>query len=189
LFSQIPKFAVLGSARELEDSEISRKAFQLGEEIGKLGGIVLTGGCPGLPHMAALGAKNSGGLSIAVSPAMNKIEHLERFCYPVDSDVMIFTGMGNKGRNVILIRSADIALFVGGGIGTLNEFTIAFDELNHGHVIGVLSGSGGLSDTFLDIAARSGRTPLASLLTEGNPRLLVQNSFTEFARNGDRVST
>lgn len=186
MFSQRPRFAVLGSARELEDSEIARKSFQLGEEIGKLGGIVLTGGCPGLPHMAAHGAKSSGGLSIAVSPAMNKIEHLQHYCYPVDSDVMIFTGMGNKGRNVILIRSADIALFVGGGIGTLNEFTIAFDEFDQGHVIGVLSGSGGLSDTFLDIGSRSGRTPLATILTENDPVLLVRNSFREFARKGSR---
>jgi len=189
LFAQRPKIAVLGSAREPEGSEISEKAFRLGQEIAKLEGIVLTGGCPGLPHMATLGAKAIGGLTLAVSPALNKIEHLERYCYPVDSDVLIFTGMGNKGRNVILVRSADIAIFVGGGMGTLNEFTIAFDDFTVGNVIGVLSESGGLSDSFGEIVEKSARTPLMAVLTEKDPTTLVQKAFHELSNNSDRDPT
>ena len=82
-----PKVAVLGSAREPEDSEVSRMAFELGREIAKIKGVVLTGGCPGLPHRASLGARSAGGLTVAVSPAMNRKEHVEKYCYPYDSDV------------------------------------------------------------------------------------------------------
>ena len=55
----------------------------------------------------------------------------------------MFTGFGYKGRNVVLVRSVDIVLVVAGGMGTLNEFTIAVDE---GKVVGVLTGTGGIAD-------------------------------------------
>ena len=48
-----------------------------------------------------------------------------------------------KGRNVILVRSADIVVVIAGGMGTLNEFTIAVDE---GKLVGVLTGTGGVAD-------------------------------------------
>ncbi len=57
--------------------------------------------------------------------------------------MIIFTGFGYKGRNVINVRCADIVLILGGATGTLNEFTIAYDE---GKIIGVLEGSGGIAD-------------------------------------------
>jgi len=176
-----PKIAVLGSAHEPKQSEVSKMAFQLGREIAKTKGIVLTGGCPGLPHRACLGARSVGGLTVAVSPAMNRKEHVDRYCYPYDSDVTMFTGMGNKGRNVILVRSADIALFIGGGIGTLNEFTIAFDDFTDEKVIGILSGSGGISDQLSEIALWSKRTPTAPLLIESDPTILVLRVFQKFA--------
>ena len=180
-----PKVAVLGSAREPEDSEVSRMAFELGREIAKIRGVVLTGGCPGLPHRASLGARSAGGLTVAVSPAIDRKEHVEKYCYPYDSDVTMFTGMGNKGRNVVLVRSADIALFIGGGIGTLNEFTIAFDEFTDEKVIGILSGSGGMSDQLSEIALWSGRTPAAPFLIESDPAILVLKVSRKFA---ERIS-
>ncbi|MGC8603737.1 MAG: hypothetical protein ACP5VS_08630 [Desulfomonilaceae bacterium] len=171
------KIAVLGSAREPEGSENSAKAFQLGQEIGKRGGILLTGGCPGLPHMAGLGAQSTGGSVLAVSPAKNRSEHLKFYCYPVDSDIIVFTGMGNKGRNVVLIRSADIAIFLGGGIGTLNEFTIAFDDFTPEKAIGILTGTGLLSDSFTDIVTKSGRIPTMAFFTGNDPTWLVEKAF------------
>ena len=178
--SQRPKFAVLGSARETDTSPIAKLAFELGQEIGIIGGIVMTGGCPGLPHIACLGAKTTSAITISVSPGANKDEHVNSYGYPMDSDLTIFTGMGNKGRNVILVRSADICLFVGGGIGTLNEFTIAFDELTETNVIGILAKSGGLSNTFQELADLVHRIPRATIMAEENPRELVRKSFCKF---------
>ena len=63
-------------------------------------------------------------------------------------DVIIYTGFGLKGRNVINVRSADIVVLFGGATGTLNEFTIAYDE---GKIIGVLEGSGGVTDHIAEI--------------------------------------
>ena len=135
----ILKVAVLGSASAPEDSPAGISAFRLGGLIADRGAAVLTGGCTGLPHAAVLGARRAKGLTVAVSPAMNPDEHRGRYGYPLDSELIMFTGMGTKGRNVVLVRSADACIFVGGGMGTLNEFTIAFDELESSCAIGVLT--------------------------------------------------
>src|SRR5207244_9938763 len=52
-------------------------------------------------------------------------------------DVLIYTGSGLMGREITNIRSCDIVVIVGGRIGTLGEFAIAYDE---GRLIGVLTG-------------------------------------------------
>jgi len=179
------KVAVLGSAGVEEDSPQGRKAFHIGRFVAERAGILLTGGCPGLPHAAVLGAHAAGGITVAVSPAMNRKEHQALYHYPADSRIIIFTGMGTKGRNIVLVRSADACIFLGGGMGTLNEFTIAFDELSVGCCIGILSHSGGLSDEFSRLAAMVARGSAASIIEDPNPGLLVERVFKHLAAADD----
>jgi uncharacterized protein (TIGR00725 family) len=174
--------AVLGSADVPEDSAQGKKAFAIGRTVASRKGILLTGGCEGLPHAAALGASSAAGLTVAVSPAMNRDEHQTVYHYPVDSDIILFTGMGRKGRNVVLVRSADAAIFVGGGMGTLNEFTIAFDELGPQCAIAILAHSNGLSDEFARLAILVGKSPAASLTVESDPEKLVECLFSYLTR-------
>lgn len=171
------KVAVLGSASSSETSPEGRKSFIIGREVAARGGVILTGACPGLPHAAAQGAKSGGGTTIGISPAMNREEHSVVYSYPETNDVILFTGMGTKGRNIILVRSADACVFVGGRIGTLNEFTIAYDELNENCVIGILTGSGGLSDEFLRLAQLAGKPSRARLVADSDPTCLVDSIF------------
>lgn len=168
------KVAVLGSSTEAEDSPAGLKAFQIGRAIAIRGAAILTGGCPGLPHAAARGAMASGGLTVGVSPAANRDEHLSLYGYPEDSKIMIFTGMGKVGRNVILIRSCDAGIFIGGGIGTLNELTNAFAELGPAAAIGLLSDSGGIVDEVPRIIALAGRPLAARLILESDPDALAE---------------
>ncbi len=170
------KIAVLGSAGTPEKSA-ERAAFRAGLHAATRGGIILTGGCGGLPYAAEQGARSVGGLTVGVSPAMRAEEHRQLYSYPLESDVMLFTGMGRKGRNVILVRSADACIFIGGGMGTLNEFTIAFDELGPECAIGALAGTGGLSDEFSRIVSISGRVPRALLAVDPSPSNLVDILF------------
>jgi hypothetical protein len=86
--------------------------------------------------------------------------------------------MGTKGRNVILVRSADACVFIGGGMGTLNESTIAFDELGPRRAIGILTGSGGLSTEMARLASRVGRSPRALLVHQSDPETLVEVLFS-----------
>lgn len=140
------QLGVMGSASgpQIEDPVAREKARVLGHEIGTRGHIFINGACPGLPHDALLGAKDAGALTIGVSPAFSEYEHVNEYLSPHDNDVMIYTGLGFMERDIINIRSSNGVVFIGGGIGTLNEFTIAFDE---GRPIGIVTNSGGISNS------------------------------------------
>ena len=58
--------------------------------------------------------------------------------------MMIYTGKGFMERDIVNIRSSDAIVIISGGIGTLNELTIAYDE---GRPLGVLTHTGGISDS------------------------------------------
>ncbi len=140
------KIGVMGSASgpQTEDTGAREKARKLGEEIARHDMILINGACPGLPNDAMLSAKAAGAMTIGISPAYSQYEHVNEYLSPHDHDIIIFTGMGFMERDVINIRSCDGIVIVGGGIGTLNEFTIAYDE---GRPIGVLTNSGGISNS------------------------------------------
>lgn len=168
------KLAVLGSADEPAHPETADKARRIGRAAASRGCVLLTGGCPGFPHAAVQGALESGGTCIAVSPAVSLVEHTDRYRYPSDSSVIMYTGMGARGRNVILIRSADACIFISGGMGTLNEFTIAFDDLGPDCAVGILSGSGGVADELGRLMDVIGRRPRPKLFSLPEPEMVVQ---------------
>jgi len=170
--------AVLGSATEPVGETQRSQAYVIGKAIALAGGIVLTGGCPGVPYAAVQGAADSHGMAIGISPACDIREHEDLYRYPVRSQILIFTGMGRKGRNVILVRSADACIFVGGGMGTLNEFTIAVDELGTDKVIGMLEGSGGFTDEFPRLLSVHRRVVLSRIVDDTSPENLVARIFS-----------
>src|SRR5256884_3042193 len=136
------KVGVMGSAEEA--AGLGEKAQALGKAIASRNVILLTGATTGLVYATGKAARDAGALHIGVSPAHDEREHLEMYALPTDAcDAIIYTGFGLKGRNVVLVRSCDVVLFVGGSWGTLNEFTIAHDE---GRVVGCLTGTGGVAD-------------------------------------------
>ena len=138
------KVGVMGSAEETSSVELHDKAIALGQAIASRDAILLTGATTGLVYAAGKAARDAGALHVGISPASDEREHGERFGLPTDAcDAIIYTGFGLKGRNVVLVRSCDVVLFIAGSIGSLNEFTIAYDE---GRVIGCLSGTGGVAD-------------------------------------------
>jgi uncharacterized protein (TIGR00725 family) len=115
--SHILQIAVIGSHRKIKQYE--GPAAHTGRLVAKHGHVLLTGACAGLPGIASKAALEKGGLSIGVAPGDKRLKN---------NQVSINTGFGFKGRNVILIRSADLVLCLPGGLGTLNELTIALDE-------------------------------------------------------------
>ncbi len=130
-----------------------------------------------MPHAAVQGAASLGGFTLAVSPAPNEEEHIAAYGYPTDAGAIVCTGMGTKGRNVVLVRSADACLFLGGGMGTLNEFTIAFTELGPKCAIGILTGTGGFSDEYMRLASKAEQTTAALLFEESDPDALVERAW------------
>lgn len=167
------KIGVMGGAgNEIPESHLDR-ATLLGKEIANAGCTLITGACPGLPLSAARGASAIGGMVIGISPALSLDEHAYRYGSPtLAHDVLIFTGSGLMGREVVNIRSSDIVVIIGGSSGTLGELAIAYDE---GKLIGVLTGTGGISDMVETILTTCHRDTGARVLYNDDPVQLVQN--------------
>ena len=166
---------VMGSAGDVltaaERVRLGIVAEQLGAAIAQRGFVLLTGATTGLPDMVSRVAGAHGCLTIGISPAANREEHVTDWALPPDgAQVIIYTGFGLKGRNVINIRASDIVIIFGGGMGTLNEFTIAYDE---GKVIGVLRGSGGVADKIDAIIDAAGKRTKCKILYHENPEDLI----------------
>lgn len=145
------KVAISGVGRDkVMDPKIAEKAKELGKELAKQGHIILTGGCHGYPEAAARGALEADGKVIAYSPANDEEEHKEKYGFSTEGFSEIkYTGLGIPERNFPLVKDADAVIIIGGQTGTLNEFTIAF---HYGKPIGVLKGSGGVTDLLPKIA-------------------------------------
>ena len=167
------KVGVMGGAGNDIPIEQIEKAVQLGEAIAMAGCVVITGACPGLPLAAARGANRAGGTVIGISPALSLDEHAFKYESPtLAHDVLIFTGSGLMGREVVNIRSSDIVVIVGGSSGTLGELAIAYDE---GKLIGVLTGTGGISDMVQEILAACQKATGARVIYNHDPHELIKH--------------
>ena len=60
------KIGVMGSATEKLTRQQKGKAIALGRAISQRDCLLITGACPGLPHLAAKGAKQVGGVVVRV---------------------------------------------------------------------------------------------------------------------------
>lgn len=109
---------VIGSSAA--DQKLMVLAEQVGEEIAKAGAAVVCGGLTGVMEAVCRGARRCGGLTIGIIPSDNK-----RDANPY-VQIPIVTGMG-VGRNVMLVKTADVLIAVGGEFGTLSEIAHALN--------------------------------------------------------------
>jgi len=146
------------------------KAKELGREIARQGAILITGATTGFPLWAAMGAKEVGGLSIGFSPAASEKEHVEIYKLPLDYlDLIIYTGFGYPGRDLLITRCSDAVICGCGRIGTIHEFTVAFEDKK---VIGIFEGPWEMGDQLKKIVAKSHR-PNPKIITGADPKKLV----------------
>ena len=148
------------------------KAKELGREIARQGAILVTGATTGFPLWAAMGAKEVGGFSIGFSPAATEKEHVETYKLPLDYlDLVVYTGFGYPGRDILLTRSADAVICGCGRIGTIHEFVVAFED---NRVIGIYEGPWEMSGELEDILAK-GHRPNPKIITGADPKKLVED--------------
>lgn len=146
-------------------------AKNLGREIVRQGGILVTGATTGFPLWSAMGAKEERGVSIGLSPASSERDHVETWRLPLDyMDLIIYTGFGFPGRDLLFTRSCDAIIIGCGRIGTIHEFTIAFED---GKPIGVLEGPWDMGDEIKDMVAKSNR-PGDKIIYDTDPKHLIE---------------
>lgn len=167
------QICVSGAARGDSVDTGKLLAEEVGREIVRRGHLVTSGATRGLPYYAAAAAKKEGGRdisSIGFSPAASRLAHVKKYQLPLDVfDTVVFTGFEYTGRNLLLIRSSDAVVMIGGRIGTLNELTIAIEERKP---IGVMLGSGGMTEEVEHVlkAAKRART---GIIFDHDPVALV----------------
>lgn len=146
-------------------------AYKLGRLIVENNGVLITGATTGIPYWAAKGAKEAGGISIGLSPATSELEHAKVYKLPTDYfDLIIYTGFNYSGRNLLLTRAADAVVVLCGRVGTLNEFTIAFEDKKP---IGVLEGPWPTDDLIKKIIAE-GHRGQGKIVYDSDPEVLLK---------------
>jgi len=93
-------------------------AVEVGRLIARSGATLVCGGLGGVMEGAARGAVGEGGLTVGILPGNDAGEANEFIKVP------IATGMG-EARNVIIVKSSDSIIAIGGGYGTLSEIATA----------------------------------------------------------------
>lgn len=147
------------------------KAKELGREIARQGAVLVTGATTGFPLWAAMGAKEAGGISIGMSPASSEREHVEVYKLPLDyMDLIVYTGFGYPGRDLLLTRSSDAVVCGCGRVGTIHEFTVAFED---GKPIGIFEGPWEMGAQLEDIIA-NGIRPNSKITVGNDPKKLVE---------------
>jgi uncharacterized protein (TIGR00725 family) len=173
---------VMGSAEvdSVSTSHLSDKAELLGRAIADTDVIMLSGATTGLVYLVGKTAHDGGTYHVGVSPAENVQEHVERYRLPIDAcDVLIYTGFGLKGRNVVLVRSCEVVLFIAGAMGSLNEFTIAHDE---GKIIGCLAQTGGVADQADYLVEKFSKRSNAQVFRDEDPARLLTSCLATVNR-------
>ena len=161
-------------------------AKELGREIARQGCQIITGATSGFPMYAAEGAKEAGGFSFGLSPAASKKEHVEVYRLPLKAmDTVIYTGFGFPGRDLMLIRSSDAVVIGCGRIGTIHEFTVAWEA---NMPLGVLIGEWATDEVIRNIIKNSDRKN-PNVIFEKDPKIMIEKLVAMVRKqeiNGER---
>jgi uncharacterized protein (TIGR00725 family) len=109
-------------------SEETQIAEKVGRELARHGVILICGGEGGVMEAACRGARAEGGITVGILPGDSRQNANPYVTIP------IVTGIGSA-RNIIVVKSAQAVIAVGGGYGTLSE--ISFALRNNIPVIGL----------------------------------------------------
>ncbi len=119
--------AVVGAGSKA-GAAVIKAAEEVGRLVAQRGAVLICGGLGGVMEAAARGAQAEGGITVGILPQLNKGDANPYITVP------IATGFG-EGRNVVIVRSSDALIAVGGEYGTLSE--IAFGLKTGKPVIGI----------------------------------------------------
>lgn len=103
------------------------EAHRVGQLLAQKGVVVFTGGLGGIMDAVARGVETAGGISVGVVPVLSTEERLAR---PPSQHVTvrIETGLEQRSRIPILIRSCQAVIVISGGMGTWLEAAFALAE-------------------------------------------------------------
>ena len=108
--------------------EEAKLAESVGELLAQRGATIVCGGLGGVMEAVCRGAKSKGGLTVGILPGNNSSTANPWV------DIPLVTGLG-EARNVVVAKSAQAIIAIGGNYGTLSE--IAYSLKSSIPVIGL----------------------------------------------------
>ena len=111
------KFVAVIGGGQCSEGE-AQIAEEVGREIARRGAILICGGLSGVMEAACKGASSEGGTTIGILPG-DSYQTANPYV-----QIPIVTGMG-PARNVIIVKSAQAVIAIGGSYGTLSEMSHA----------------------------------------------------------------
>ncbi|MGB9761535.1 MAG: TIGR00725 family protein [Caldimicrobium sp.] len=110
------RIGIIGAG--IAEEDLKELAYKVGYALGKEGAIILTGGLGGVMEAASKGAKEAGAITVGILPGAKAEEANPYVLIPIVTDM-------GQARNVILVRSSEVVVSIGGGFGTLSEIALA----------------------------------------------------------------
>lgn len=111
--------AVIGPNDATDGERAAARA--VGAGLAEAGVVVVTGGRGGVMAAATAGARDAGGVTLAILPGDDPAGT------EVPATVVVPTGLG-EARNALVVRSADAVVAIGGAWGTLSELALALQR-------------------------------------------------------------
>jgi len=162
---------VIGFGKDHCPEAAYQAAYQVGLEVARRDGLLISGGLGGVMEAASRGAKDGGGFVVGIVPQDDKGAANE-FC-----DAVIATGMG-FARDFVTAYSADAIVIVGGGAGTMIEVAAAYQK---GIPIIAIKGTGGMADRLVDTYIDDRK--VEPILGENTPQKAVERAFALIKSN------
>ncbi len=107
------KFIAVIGGSQCSSQEV-KLAEEVGRELARQGAAVICGGLDGVMEAVCKGASLEGGVTIGILPGGS------RHAANPYVQIPIVTNMG-EARNVVIVKSAEAVIAIGGGYGTLSE--------------------------------------------------------------------
>jgi uncharacterized protein (TIGR00725 family) len=113
---RMPMVGIIGE-RDASPENILR-AYTVGHLLAERGFALICGGLGGVMEAACHGACDAGGLTLGILPGIDAAEANPYV------QIAIVTGL-NEARNLLIVRSAQALVAIGGEYGTLSEMAFA----------------------------------------------------------------
>jgi predicted Rossmann-fold nucleotide-binding protein len=165
---------IISSAVHFENETKMQELELISTKLAENNVNISTGAAIGIPHLIGKKAKSIGSKLIGFSPSADMLTHskIEDNAPADDFDLINFYKEGFTARSLDFVKTADAIIMIAGRMGTLSEFTIAFEE---GVPIYILQGYGGISDKIdliIDFARKDG--PRKPFITNNTEELITR---------------
>lgn len=155
------------------------KSFDALEKAQKLGECIANHDCianipssTGFPFWVAKGVHSAEGTVVSFSPAANEREHVNVYDLPTKyNDITIYSGFGYAGADLLLARSSDAIVFGYGGVETIHEFWVAFQE---NKPIGILKGDWDTDEILYSILKDNEEFDHSRVIFDDDPNRLIE---------------